>query len=460
MAVEMSGTRLLAPYFGTSLFVWTNVISVILVAMAVGYALGGRMADQHPDPRLYFFWIAVTGIWVMAIPFFSPLILPMLSSGLGTLEQSLRFGSLIAVALLFAFPMLLFGLVVPFTVRLCADELKSIATLSGRISAVSTVGSLVGTFLPAFVLIPQLGTTKTFVLIGLILFLLAAFGLRKWWLVLLGFLGTGLFWVVPPVYAASDVVASVESPYGYIFVTSDAAGVRSLHIDNTIDTQSIYDPAMVLPPKAYYYAYFALLPGMIEQPKTVLILGHAAGTFTRIFNAYDPDLEITGVELDPAVTKMANETMGMADARVNIVHADARQFLLNSETRYDLILVDAYHGANIPAHLATQEFFQLCHDHLNSGGIVALNAVSDKGAFLDELSNSLAKPFTSVLSFPVPGSFNTMLVARDSLSYDREDLPGSTVLTYNAAQPTFIDEKLSEVELKNEEMFMQVLAQW
>lgn len=472
MAVEMSATRLLAPYFGSSLFVWTNVIGVIMVALALGYMWGGKMADRHPRSELYFFWIAVTGVWVVAMPFLAAFILPGLSRGLGNLETSLRLGSLLAVTLLVAFPMILLGLNVPFTVRLVADKIQNIGTVSGEVSMISTLGSLMGTFLPAFVLIPQLGTTKTFVFIGLVLFLLAAVGLRKIVLILIGLLGCGLFWLVPPVYAADDLLASVESPYGYVFVTENPDGVRYLHIDNDIGVQSVYDPAAVLPPSSFYYGYFGLLPAMIEEPKTVLILGHAGGSFTRIFNHYYPDLKITGVELDPAVTAMAEQYMGLDEAEVSMVHGDARQYLLTTNENYDLILVDTYHGANIPAHLATEEFFELCHEHLNAGGILALNAASTEGAFLDELRNTVAQPFQSVFSFPVPDSFNTLLVARDSVDYSIQALPTDLVPFWDQVtgrdegglyapeptEPVFHDEKLSEVEVKNEAMFMQLLS--
>lgn len=472
MAVEMSGTRLLAPYFGTSLFVWTNVIAVILVSMALGYWWGGRMADRHPQPHIFFFWIAVTGAWVTLIPFVAPHILPLLSRGLGSMESSLRLGSFIAVLLLLAFPMVLLGMVTPFIVRLTADKIQNIGSLSGKISTISTVGSLVGTFLPAFVLIPELGTTKTFVFIGLTLFFLAAFGVRSFLLGCVGLLATLLFWFVPPVYASELLIDSTESPYGYVFVTEDEAGVRYMHLDNALGIQSVYDPAAVLSSGRFYYGYFGLLPSMLESPKKVLILGHAGGSFTRIFNTYYPELEITGVELDPAVTALAMKDMGLAEATVNIVHADARQFLLDTQEDYDLILVDTYHGANIPAHMVTQEFFSLAHEHLTPGGILALNAASDQGPFLDELTNTVAEPFESVFSFQVPGSFNTMLLARDSVDFVPAAVPEDLqsfedsflehytlgLRFYQKEAAVFVDDKLSEVELMNEEMFMRLLS--
>jgi spermidine synthase len=469
MTVEMSATRLLAPYFGTSLFVWTNVIGVIMVALALGYMWGGKMADKNPRSELYFFWILITGIWVALIPFAAPFLLPLLSSGLGTLEASLRWGSLIAVSLLVAFPMVLFGINVPFTVRLVAEKIQNIGTISGRVSMVSTVGSLIGTFLPAFILIPQLGTTKTFIFVGLVLFFLAAIGLRNYILMVLGLLGCALFWFVPPVYAAEQLIASTESSYGYVFVTQNEEGVRYLHIDNDIGVQSVYDPASVLPPQSFYYGYFGLLPALLEEPKEVLILGHAGGSFTRIFKNYYPNLKITGVELDPAVTAIAEDTMGFDPSSAEVVHGDARQYLLNTEKKFDLILVDTYHGANIPAHLATEEFFQLCQAHLQPGGLVALNAASTKGEFLDELKNSLALPFKEVVSYPIPQSFNTMLVAGDNVSEAVQGLPNDlnpfwenfqaqkNLFAYDPEATAFHDEKLSEVEVKNEVMFMRLL---
>ena len=471
MGVELSASRLLAPYFGNSLYVWTNVIAVILLALAGGYAFGGWLADRKPRSRLYFSLIACTGLWVLAIPFLSGPLSTFFMQVTPSLAAAVRIGSLLVMLLLFLVPLVVLGMIVPFTIKLLVKDLGGLASLSGRLSMVSTLGSLIGTFLPTFVLIPLLGTTKTFVFLGLVLVFLAAWGLRKAVLFVAGLALIALFWIVPAVYASPLILASHDSPYGFIFVTEDEEGVRRLHIDTPLGTQSIYDPQASVFDLSYYYNYFAALPALIEGPERVLILGHAGGSFTRLFNAFYPELQLTGVELDPAVTAMATETMGLNEAQVEIVHGDARAFLESEAGAYDLILVDTYHGVSIPAHLATQEFFELCATHLTEDGILALNAASIPSPFLTALQNTLAEPFGTVFSAQIPESFNALLMTRTSGDYAvvREMAPAlqekwellelgdPLVLSHDKKTQVFKDDRLSEIELLNEEMFMQLL---
>ncbi|QQR55288.1 fused MFS/spermidine synthase [Candidatus Peregrinibacteria bacterium] len=267
------------------------------------------------------------------------------------------------------------------------------------------------------------------------------------------------------------MIAAVDSPYGFIFITQDEKGLRRLHIDTIMITQSVYDPSSSLLDSHYYYNYFAVLPTMLEDPQSVLILGHAGGTFTRLFNAYYPELEITGVELDPEVSALSKAYMGLDSAKLDLFHSDARAFLLQSSQRYDLILVDAYHGASIPAHLATREFFELCAEHLNEGGLLAVNVASGESEFLTVFENTLAHPFGEVFSAPIPGSFNTLLLTGKEARYEpvqnldpalqekwrglqRE---GPEVRAHDSEAPLFEDDKLSQVELLNEAMLMQLL---
>lgn len=467
MAVEISAARLLSPYFGNSLYVWTNIIGLIMVALAAGYYFGGRLADKNPHREPYFALIFLTGVWTVLIPFVAPALFENLMGGFSNLALTVKWGSFFSVAFLFTAPMLLLGMIVPFTVKLVIKNVATMGSESGQISTISTLGSLMGTFLPGFVLIPMLGTTKTFIFVGLLLIFLAAFGLRKWWTGLLALAGLGLFWLVPPVYASENMVYAEDSPYGYIFITEDESGVRRLHVDNPLGTQSVYDPASVIPDDRYYYSYFGVLPAMMVAPKNVLILGHAGGSFTRIFNAYYPELEITGVELDPAVTRISQEYLGLSDATVNIVHADARTFLESTEETYDLILIDTYHASNIPAHLATREFFALAESRLSEDGVLALNAASAQGEFLDALINTVAFSFPIVGTVSIPGSFNTMIVGHDE--YGIAEVPAALeeranyvqknllLTTYDANGESFTDEKMSRIEIMTEQMFMDLM---
>jgi len=376
MAIEMSASRVLAPYFGNSLYVWTNVIGLVMVALAIGYYLGCRVSYLRPNSNLYFLLILITGAWTLLTPFIARVLLPILSTGFANLYTVTLAGSFISVCVLFVLPLLFLGMIVPFTVKLYVHDLPTLGSASGKISTISTAGSLVGTFFPVFVLIPVFGTMNTFIFLGILLILLSALGLKNKWILIFGISFFLLFFLTPKVFAGECVIASDESPYGFISVTEDESGIRRLHVENQIGTQSIYDPSDPISGDRYYYGYFAVLPAMIENPKDVLILGHAGGTFTRLYNEYYPELSITGIEIDPAVTNMANEYMGLLDADVNIVHADARTYVLNTDQKYDLILVDAYHSASIPAHLATSEFFELCKSSLTEGGILAINVAS------------------------------------------------------------------------------------
>lgn len=474
MAVELSASRLLAPYFGNSLYVWTNVIAVVLLALAGGYAYGGRLADKKPDFRLYFSLIGVTGLWILMVPFLTQGFSESFIQASPNLAFSVRFGSLALMMLFFLPPLFVMGMVVPFTLKLLKPSTAQMASTSGFLSMISTLGSLAGTFLPTFVLIPLLGTTKTFLFLGFVLVFLAVYGLRQWLFFFVGVVLLSLFFFVPSTYASFTMIASVDSAYGFVFITEDATGVRRLHIDSVLGTQSLYDPDSALLGSAYYYNYFATLPSMMEEPKSVLILGHAGGSFTRLFNAYYPELTVTGVELDPVVTELSKQYMGLDDAEVTLEHSDARAFLLNSDEDYDLILVDTYHGTSIPAHLATEEFFDLCAEHLTEDGILAVNAASSQSEFLTVLVNTLAAPFGSVYEATIPGSFNAMLLTRASGVYEPVralnleltekwstlQTQNPQVLSHDENAEVFVDDKLSEVEILNEAMLMQLLGEF
>ncbi|MFA5855591.1 MAG: fused MFS/spermidine synthase [Candidatus Gracilibacteria bacterium] len=477
MATEMSASRLMAPYFGSSLYVWTNVIGVIMAALSAGYYFGGKISDKRPERKLYFMLIALVGLWTSAIPFAAHFLLPFFAGGFSNLALSMRVGSFFSVVILFTLPMFFLGVIVPFTVKLYVKNLKTLGAVSGYISMISTFGSLVGTFLPAFVFLPIFGTMKTFILIGTVLLLLAAIGLRKILVLILVFVSGVTFFIAPTVFASAQMIAGEESPYGFVFVTEDASGVRRLHIDNSVGTQSIYDPANPIPDERYYYGYFGVLPA-INNAKNVLILGHGAGTFTRIFKEYYPALAITGVEIDPVVTEMAEEYMGLKATDAKVVHTDARSFLERTREKYDLILVDAYHLAELPPYLATAEFFVLCKEHLNVGGILALNVAAMDGPFLSAVENSVAAS-GRVFALQIPGSFNVMVVAGEGegegdffvddflskvpsalLERANTAMENSRAVFYDSGAEIFTDDKLSRVEILDEEMFFELLERF
>lgn len=469
MVAELTLSRLLAPYFGTSLFVWTNVIALVMLALSAGYYFGGRLADKNPKPSLYFLLLGGAGLWLVVLPFFAPLLFQanlLFWSNLATLVQ---WGSLLSVSVLLLVPMLFLGMIMPFSVKLIAQDMAHLGRDSGRVSMVSTAGSLLGTFLPALVLIPTVGSSRTFILMGLLLVFLALVGLRRYWALGLVCLGGILMLWAPPVFAMPGLIYDDESAYGHVFVQEKQGGVRNLFIDTTFGIQSVYQPNLEL--GNHYYSYFGLVPSMLPPgAHKVLILGHGGGIFTRVYNALYPDLEITGVELDPAVTEAGREVLNLNDLDVNIVHSDARAFLNASKESYDLILVDVYHGSSIPPHLATQEFFVLVAEHLNAGGIMAMNIASTQGPFLDGLVTTVGTEFKKLKTLAIPNSYNTMLLAGtepfvlgevpEILVAQKELYQADAMTPQFLTGEVFTDDKSSRVEVLGQTMLLKLFARF
>src|SRR5436309_6763158 len=177
LAVELSASRLLAPYFGTSLFVWANLIGLILLYLTIGYYLGGRLADRYPRPAVLYALTIIASFLIGLIPFISRPILLWSQSSFASYSISVFSGSLVAVILLFALPMILLGCVSPFAIRLRIEQVGKSGRTAGQLYAISTAGSILGTFLPVLWLIPTIGTYLTFLVIAITLLLVSLLGM-------------------------------------------------------------------------------------------------------------------------------------------------------------------------------------------------------------------------------------------------------------------------------------------
>lgn len=387
MIAEIGAARALAPYFGTSIVVWTNIIGSILVALSVGYWIGGRWAERCPDRRCLGGIIMSAGALLLLPGFATPLIArgmigdtPWLGSGF----TALLFGSLLVIVLLFVVPIALLGMVSPFVLKLAARERSDIGAIAGQLYAISTIGSLVGTFLPTLVLLPTLGTRRTVLAAATLLLVLGAaqFVRRRVSVVAVGVVGLLLIALPehPPAWwGGGTVIAAVDSPYQFIRVVDHpriayGSPGRALVFNEGLSTQSL----AVRSGDALqgYFAVAAALPGAFaEQPVSVLILGNAGGTVGAAMQQWFPKgaVEITGVEIDPAVTALARATFAHFP-EYPIAHTDSRVFLERNQRQYDLILVDAYtNQLTIPSHLVTREFFQLLQRRLTPRGFIAMN---------------------------------------------------------------------------------------
>jgi spermidine synthase len=411
LATEITGSRLLAPYFGSSTVVWANLIGIVLAALALGYWLGGRVADRRPERRLLGRIVLAAAVFVAVIPFAAKPFLDLTVEGLDSASAGAVVGSFLAVLLLCSPPVVLLGMVSPFAIRLAVSSIATAGAVAGRLYALSTAGSLVGTFVPALVLIPAIGTQRTFLVIAVLLAATSCFMLGARYLVATALLA-GLL-LVPPgaIKGEQGLIHEETSLYQYIGVVQRPDGRRVLHLNEGVAIHSVWRPNTVLT-GGEWDTYLALPPLLGRPLRRVAILGNAGGTTARALGVYYPKARVDGVELDPAVTRVGREYFGLGDnPRLTVHTADARPFLRSTDARYDLIVVDAYRQPYVPFYLATREFFQLVREHLTPGGVVALNvaAVPDDKRLVEAVGGTLAADFPQVLAWPAL-RFNTFVL--------------------------------------------------
>ena len=410
LATEIAASRLLAPYYGSSTIVWANLIGLVLLALAVGYWFGGRLADRRPDPRLLGRIVVFSGLLVATIPFVTRPILDVAAEGLDELSAGAVVGSFFAVLLLFAPPVFLLGTVSPFAIRLAVHDVATAGATAGRLYALSTAGSLLGTFLPALVTIPLIGTQRTMLASAAVLVLSGSLLLGRRWLVVAAAVGLAL--ALPPgaVRGGDGLVFEKESRYQFVRVT-ERDGVRRLYLNEGVAVHSVWRRDTVL--TGGVWDTFLTVPLLLDHaPRRAAILGNAGGTVARAFGVYYPDVAVDAVEIDPVVTKAGYRWFGLGDnPRVTTFDEDARPFLRRTTRRYDLIYVDAYRQPYVPFYLATREFFALVRDRLAPGGLVALNVATVPGdtRLVDALAGTLATVFPEARVWR-PLDFNSIVL--------------------------------------------------
>jgi spermidine synthase len=411
LAVEISASRLLAPYYGSSTIVWANLIGLVLLALALGYWLGGKLADRRPDGRVLGWIVLAAAAYVAILPFVTRPILDLAAEGLDELSAGAVVGSFFATLLLFAPPVFALGVVSPFAIRLALETIGSAGEVAGRLYALSTAGSLLGAFLPALLTIPLVGTQRT--LIGSAVVLAASSAPLLGGRGLAAAVAVGVLLAVPPgVVKRSEgrILFEHESRYQFVQVV-ERRGVRRLYLNEGIAVHSLYRPDTVLT-GGEWDAFLAIPVLLDREPRTLAVLGNAGGTIARAYGRYYPDVAIDGVEIDPAVSEAARRYLGLGDnPRLRVVDADARPFLRRTHKRYDLIFVDAYHQPYVPFYLATREFFELVRSRLAPGGILALNVATVPGddELVDGIAGTVAAVFPEVRIWP-PLRFNHFVI--------------------------------------------------
>ncbi len=426
LAVEMAASSLLRNHFGTANLVWAAIIGLILLFLTGGYFLGGRWADRSPHPATLYQIVAWAGFLIGIVPFAAYPVLSLVAPGFANYNAAMLGGSFLTVMVLFSIPVTLMGCISPFIVKLTIKNVESAGQTAGRVYAISTIGSFVGTFLPNLLLIPTIGTRNTFVLLSLLLMAVALVGLARsvprrlflyLWMPIVIILLT-LLLRGQPVKAAEGAIYETESAYNYIQVVEDETGCRILLLNEGQGVHSVYCPHRLRTddgPWDYFLIapYFNSPPYTPDQVENVALVGLAAGTIARQYTAVYGPIPIDGVEIDPEIVRVGREYFDMNQPNLDVTIADGRYALAHSDRRYTVVGIDAYRLPYIPPHLTTVEFFRQVRDHLSDDGVVAINVgrTYDDYRLVEAMLATLLEIFPSAHVIDVPNSFNTVVVA-------------------------------------------------
>ncbi len=416
LGAEIAAARLLAPWFGASTIIWANTIATVLVALAIGYWVGGRLADRDPTTAGLARVVLLGAVLVGAVPFVAGPFLRVSVDALDSVDAGAAVGSLLAVLVLIAAPILVLGCVTPWALRLSVDALDSTGRVSGRLSAIGTAGALVGTFTSALLLIPFAGTRRTFLIYALALALVAAPALRRRapGIVVALLLAVAIVLPAGTVKAGGGrVLWESETAYQYARAVEHPDGTRVLELNEGLAIHSLLPADRSVLTGGYWDEALALPAAVLgRMPRSVAILGGAAGTVARAYGALSPQTRVDLVEIDGALPEAGRRLFDLGGPRLHVHIADARPWLNRTGRRFELIFVDAYRQPYIPFYLATREFFALARKRLAPGGALVINvghpAASD--ALERTLTATLRAEFPHVARDPAQRE-NTQLIA-------------------------------------------------
>jgi spermidine synthase len=451
LGVEIAASRVLAPFFGNSLYVWGALIGVVLGGLSIGYWAGGALADRYPRPELLVAAIVLGAAGVLAIPYLDG---PVLEAVVDW-DPGPRADPLLASILLFGAPSIVLASVTPIAVRLRALELSRLGRTAGRLFSISTIGSIVGTFATAFWLVPELGTDQVLGVGAATLFVAGAI------VAVADRMVVGTLVAVAAAVAASFAAASLAPETGGTLSRAAARNwspVYRLHSDPSQAPNLPYVGAKVLYKKdtryhqlavvesagrrtlrfggsyqsemfvgapyktAFEYTdYFFLAPAYKPDAKSVLFIGLGGGSAPKRFLRDFPELRLQVVELDPVVEDVARRFFAVPQ-RLPVSVDDGRRYLDRHDERWDVIAIDTFYDDGVPFHLTTREFLELVRERLNPGGVVVTNIIGAVKGTSSKLFRSLYRTyrtvFPTVAVHPVGGNGdsygNVMVVATES----------------------------------------------
>jgi len=476
LALEILGTRILGPFYGVSLYLWSALITVTLAALSFGYYIGGILADKNPSlSRLSLFCI-IAGIWITIIPFIKYPFLT-LSEPLG-----LRVAVVLSAFVLFFPPLTVLGMISPYAIKLRANDLSEVGRTAGNLYALSTIAGVCSALLTGFILIPNIGVNRLTMIVGICLILTAILGFivqKKYYiqtglLVVLVILSYILLWnryqQKPDV--KNGLMAVEQSAYGELRVIDNENG-RHLLIDGGI--HSIVDET-TKESFAHYVAVMDLPKYFFDKPERMLLIGLGGGSLMKQYA--NAGWKVDAVEIDNKVIKLAYEFFDLQTSEGTVHEVDGRQFLKNTKDSYDVILLDAFGSSSIPFHLVTKEAFDLINSRLTKNGILAVNieTIGWDDPIVSTLYITLKQVYEHVLALPMeepPNQFgNVVLLASHrqlipsrepeyNVTYDPEWRFGPGYQKYHAWENRFepaiskvqiLTDDLNSIDIRSEEI--------
>jgi spermidine synthase len=418
LIVEILGAKMLSPFFGTSHFVWTAQIAVTLVSLSIGYWVGGTMVDRSTELRNLYHCILGAGVYLaLTIPFCAKVCY-------ACLKLPLSIGSLFASLFLFFVPLTLLAVTGPFVIRVFTSSVDSVGGNVGRLSAISTIGSVIGTVLIGYVLIPLLPNSATMLIVAGLLCVLALAYL------FLGKAGSGnnTVAVVACIIAAllgwrgvqldgrtgSDYMVEIErtnSNFGLMQVFETKDGTRRYYINDYL-TQNTYDPETGQSTSLFTHMLHGLAKVYTRETKDVLCIGMGVGIVPMLFAKEDSSVDV--VEINDKIAGLAQRHFGLEPDRLNLTVGDGRHYVNSSEKQYDAVILDAFLGDSSPSHLMSQEAFAQMKRVLEPDGVLVINCFGDFEAGKDYFTGSLDKTLKSVFAtvrIHASGNGNVFFVA-------------------------------------------------
>jgi spermidine synthase len=427
LAIEILGTRLLGPFYGVSIFLWSALITVTLVALALGYWIGGRWADRRAGSAGLAYLLAAAGAWILLIPWMRTPLLNLVE------PLGLRSAVLAAAFILFAPPLSLLGMVTPLVIRLKTATVNEVGRAAGDVFAISTMASVLSALAVGFWLIPLVGVGRLTRLVGILLVGASALAwlleprrdakrVRQGAAVGLLFLA-GLFLAgIRDGPRDSAIVALRDSAYGELRVL-DRNERRFLLIDGGIHT--IVDPQSA----ETYFAYVPVIDVakcFSESPGKMCLVGLGGGSVARSFHR--DGWSVDAVEIDPEVVTMAREHFDLEDA-ARVFVMDGRRFFREHDDRYDLIVLDAFGSSSIPFHLVSREAIALMANRLSPDGLLVMNveSVGWNDPLVAALFKTMGTSFENVAALPTAEPPNALgnvilMAAHRPLEFDENRL--------------------------------------